>query len=558
MANINAGPAISAFTNEVPLRGTFDQNSQLLQILGPGQNVAFDPLNIASIASYLNRTIAAKLSDIPVSITDKGAVTGTSDSTASIAAALAQSNTITIPIGDFKTTGVIITQDTTVIFNGGTLSSFNAASRIFTIQNNARLTIVNPSLRGYRLTDDSNRQNHAIVVDTGLLSLIGVGEIRYFAGWGVLFISGGAPGMLSKIGDGIRIHHNGGGVETGNYEYGSIDGTLVYENGFNVARTDWSGISGVGTGWGIHGKNSNFAITNTTCNNNAIGIHISSQGGFNPDHNKVTGNTCNHNVAAGMILENLNSYVTVANNTFLSTVTDATMPNVSFNGSGVSHDYVEINCIGLQVIANDIGGGTSGIIPIYGHGRCRYAFNNLIGATFVENAHPQPGSYLYDFYGYAKNGDNLFIGNMTRAEYTAGLNISILTDSVRTVLDYNIISAGASSPGSGGGKLIDGVKVTPSLLNGWVNVSNSQISWINRKHGNQVTLYIYAQPTTAANNVICNLLAEYRPIANTQCLAAAGNNLTATYATIYPSGDITIVGGVLNQPALINVTYSTT
>ncbi len=503
------------------------------------------------------RSLEGKLQE-SVSVLDfipEGTNPSTTDCTGYISSALLETDTLIIPEGEYLTSGITISSSKTLIFTGGSFKSSSGSSRFATVTSGANLTLINAHITGYRLTNDSDKSNHGIVVSNGSITLLGECEISYFSGWGIILQAGGSSSVISKIGEGTYIHHNGGGIETSSYEYFNIDGASIISNGLNVANTDWSSIAGAGTGWGIRGEFANGIIQNCTINNNAIGVHLNSVAGANPDHGRITGNTINHNLAAGLIVENLHSYETVSHNSMLSNLTNPSAPSVTFSGTGASFDFIAINCIGLQVSFNNIGAGSGGAIPIYGHARGRYIGNNLVGVPFSELAHPQAGSKVYDLYGYNKNGDNLFFANMVRNEGASGLKAVILSDSVRTVITNEIESAGAGA-GSGGGSLIDEVKTVLSLVNGWENIPGNQVAWVSRRSNMFVDIYIYVIPTIDIGSTITTLPAQYRPIGvNVQLQAASGNSLTHTYGTILADGTLTVVGATLNQPVLLNGTF---
>ena len=170
--------------------------------------------------------------------------------------------------------------------------------------------------------------------------------------------------------------------------------------------------------------------------------------------------------------------------------------------------------------------------------------------------HPLTGAAVFDYYGYDKNGDNVFAMNMTRNESTAGLKPVILSDSVRTVLDQEIESAGAGA-GSGGGMLRDDVINKVSYTNGWGSVGGAIESYYFRKAGKQVTLYIYATAPAGVGTSITTLPAGYRPVVAVQTAANVGSSLTSTYATLYTDGTVFVVGATAGQPVLIQVDFIT-
>lgn len=454
---------------------------------------------------------------------------------------------------DVTTTGVTIAADKTVVGRGGTIIALGATSRGFTVVSGAVLTMIGVALSGGRPTLDSNTTNSGIVVDNGVVKIDFNCEIYNFAGSGVYLVAGGSTDLESSEIYG-HIHDNGTGIYTGDYEYTKIDGARVIGNGLNVSKTDWSGIWGPGTGYGVYGRLANTALINCTINANAIGVFVNSIGGSNPDHNKIANNTINHNYAAGMVLRGLQSYETVIGNTILSNVTRAEAPTVIYAPRDTSVDMALEDIIGTQFIGNDIGPGSDTIgPPIFGAARCRWIANNFVYYPPTELRHPETGSSVYDYYGYLKNGDNYFDGNMYRNESIAGQKAVFLSDSVRSV-ELNAIQSAGAGAGSGGGFLYDNVPYKVSYSNGWVSVGGAIESWY-MKTGKRVDLYIYATAPANPALAVTTIPAGFRPIGTVQVNAAVSNSLTHTYATVYPDGTVTFTGAVGGGVALMHCSF---
>ena len=263
------------------------------------------------------------------SASDDGAVgdwngtTGTDD-TAAIQSVIDKFNGFIVPPGkNFRVTNLEISEDTCIYFLGGTITAPGATDRAFTVSGGAKLTLVRPDIAGGRTAGlDSNTTNSALVIDNGEVDIEG-GEIHHFAAWGVMFGSGGSHDNHSKIHSGVRIHNNGTGIDLCEHEYVDVSSANIYKNGLNAAGTGWSAVYGPGTGYGIYGRFANCQANGNTISSNAGGLYMYSIGGSNPDHNKITGNTINHNYAFGAVFQGLQSYETVIGNTIMSNVTRA-------------------------------------------------------------------------------------------------------------------------------------------------------------------------------------------------------------------------------------------
>lgn len=474
-----------------------------------------------------------------------GMVTG-SDNSAIINSYKA--NFTALELDDFyEAVGLTFTQPFTLFAKArrGGLTSFDGSAALITdsTDDTARgVKLQSLVLRGVKASDDTVATDIGLSLTSYKAFNLKVDdcEIVGFAHTGINAAISGAskyPGTISNC----DIHDNGIGINTGDGEYLNINGNNICENGWNNAHTN-SSPQFAGGGWGVIGKHANTQIINNIINNNVVGMALNSDGGNNPDHNKISGNTINHNAIAGLVLANFKNHEVVTNNTILSNVlpagADASMSYGPL-AAGETVDLALSDVYRLHFGFNTVGGGSVGYVLIEGHGRCIYT-NNVFLVPPTETRAPNAGSYLYDTAGYTYNGDNLFENNDF-----AGAPPVILAGSQRTQIIDNLEN----------GLLVDRVPVDPAFTSGWQHSGSAQPCRYWREGRYQVTISGAFENNSTGGATAFTLPVGYRPLSRMRVIALGDTGLITFYVTINTDGTVVPSGYTNNVPFHINATF---
>lgn len=426
----------------------------------------------------------------------------------------------------------------------GGLTSFDGSAALITDSTDdvySGVQLQSLVLRGVKATDQTVATDKCLVLTSYKAFNLKVDdcEITEFAHTGIdAAISGASryPGSVTNC----HIHRNGIGINTGDGEYLNITDNKIVNNGWNNARTNSSPLF-AGGGWGIIGKHANTQIMNNIINDNVAGLVLNSSGGNNPDHNKIAGNTCNHNAIVGMALANFVNHEVVTDNTILSNVlpagADASMKYGPL-AAGETVDLALSDVYRLHFSLNTVGGGTAGYVLIEGHGRCIYT-NNLFLAQPQELRGPNAGSWLYDNAGYTVNGDNIWENN----DFAVAPPL-ILGSSVRTQVIDNLEN----------GLLVDRMPFSPTFASGWQHSGAAQPLRYWREGRYQVTLSGAFENNSTGGATAFTLPVGYRPLVAMRTVAVSDTGVIL-YVTINPDGTVVPTGYTNNVPFSIFVQY---
>lgn len=366
-------------------------------------------------------------------------------------------------------------------------------------------------------------------------------KVRNFAATGIDLNHAGDAYSTPSMLDRVVATECGTGINTHGSEYITLAAPVITRCGINNDGDDWTPLHGSGDfGYGLFGNLANCYVHGGQVIANAWGVYLRSTGGANPDHGTVIGLVVNHNGACGVQIEGTANWHLFDGLVALSNIGLPGAPGIVHPTTGSCHSLVLVDAFAIQFIggAIDVGHPSNTDIPAYGFGRCKFLGVKLKYGPVVGKRHPAAGSFLKDFYGYDYNADNVF----RDCEHDGFDDIPQLAGTLRS-LSINPLR---------NGHLTDGVPQSLTLLNGWAAAGKCQYVRID---GNRVKVRIYATAPGSVGTVIANLPAGWRPSETHQADAAVGPSLTSSYATIYASGDITVVGALAGQPVRIDAEF---
>jgi len=499
---------------------------------------------IASGPGSVSRNAQSKMRDA-VSIYDFIPVVvdpTTADCTTYIQAAMNAHLVIEVPEGIFKSQGLVARANQCVIFYGtlrniGTGVLFNIPAGATNVQ----LIGAGGGLKGNLSVATSGGDRGVNASECGF-TIDGM-VIEEFGAYGVV-LSGWAADIYqnpSKI-QNSTIRNNGCGIETGPFEYCDIVNNKITGNGFNYAKTGFN-ASGV-TCAGISGALSNIGLVMNIVTGNVYGLYSTGASGSNSDHNKIVGNTFNHNAAAGAIIIGNKNYLLLSSNTFLSNVTLGSAPTVVWPPVASSVDLGLVDVIGMSLINNAVGGGTYGTIPIYGAALCRWTNNTLL-AQPVEVRTPIAGNPVYDTYGYHVNADNSFTDNwfygFDRPNFFA------------SSINYRVAGNKETTLG-----LVDDYQFAPAMQTLWSTPATGYDAvkyW--REGGNRVRVVGSVQPTTGFGATAFILPSGFRPVTQMDYVTLVSSTGGLGYTRIDNTGAVKPNGAAINKPILLDLTFCT-
>jgi hypothetical protein len=492
----------------------------------------------------VERTVQDELGE-SVKITQFGASPAktAAQNAAAIQAAMNTGFAVQIPDGVF-TTDTVYPAINQVVFGSGTLQSSGSNPTIEIAAGRTGIKLRGFKMRGNHRNDVSGNDTAVSVKDVGF-EIDGV-EIYEYAAFGIRLLSWtlGYEEMVnfsSRI-SGCYIHDNGCGIDTGAFEYVHIDNNRINGNGLNYAKTGFN-TSGATTA-GIAGGLSNIGVTNNLIGENAYGLYITGSSGANTDHNKIIGNTINHNLAGGTILVGLKNYVLFHGNTLLSNVIQPSASSVKYPPVNSSVDLALVDCAGLSIIGNAIGGGSFGEIPLYGVASCRWTNNNLF-ARPVEKRVPDNTQPIYTTYGYTVNADNRFGQN-----WFYGFDKPLfLISSAR----WSCVGNTENTLG-----LVDDYQYTPTMSANWQTPSaggGAQLRYW-REGGNRVRVCgSFSASNGSAASPAFVLPAGFRPSGFVQFPLIVDGAGTVSYGVIYSTGNVVVAGNGIGTDVSIDVTF---
>ena len=502
--------------------------------------VGYLPSGTGSVATTVQTVLRET-----VSITRFGANVSNSaaDNAASIQAALDTGKAVFIPDGEF-TTNPVYPVANQIVYGVGTLKGSGLGEVIRISAGSTNVKLRGFKLKGCYSTTVNSADTGIVVDDTGFQ--IEDMEISEFSGRGILLQ--GWPGTyVDMVGQaasisGCYIHDNGCGIETGNFEYVHIDNNRINENGLNYAKTGWA--TGVLKGAGITGGLSNIGVTNNLIGGNGYGIYCVGNAALNTDHNKIVGNTINHNYAAGMVLQGLKNYELIHSNTMLSNIARAEAPTVVFAPLAAGVDFSMIDCVGVTLIGNTIGGADTGVIPLYGVALCRWTNNNLFGAV-NEIRVPDVTAPIFTIYGYTVNADNRFTDNW----FYGFEKPYFLPSSIR----HSCVGNKENTLG-----LVDDYQYIPTFATGWVSPSAGGGCQLHywREGGNRVRVCGSMSTTAGWASLAFTLPVGFRPVGFAQFPCVVDGSGILGYVVVYGSGQVLIGGNTGGSDVSIDITFS--
>jgi hypothetical protein len=431
------------------------------------------------------------------------------------------------------------------IWGPGLIRTPDGLSTILRVDCN-NFTVDGVQVVGYKPTNEARPNDIGIVVNNVGFKLINGGGAVDCAYTGLSFASqvgtSNSPVLFPSLVAGAVLRGNGIGINTGEFEYVTIGMSMITDNGWNNARTDKPVTVGANQGCGVMGRLANTQLVANEILSNGLGAVLTSIGGNNPDHNKIIGNTFNHNQVVGLELVGLLNHEAVVGNTALSNVVRGSAPGYVDAELGSSADLILRDVYRLNLSgANQIGGGSCGFIPVYGHGSCSYV-GNILQAPMKEMRHPQAGAALFDTYGFTKNAHNLIAQN----NLLSATAHQILSDSIATVV----------KDGHQGGLLIDDVPKAVTFYSGWSAAALGAPMLYWRHAGNKVTLQGSLQKT-GTTDIAFNIPAGWRPVVPSGGyldVPAVCNGAWA-WARIYGNGDVQPLGAVTGSAFSLAVTF---
>lgn len=477
----------------------------------------------------------------------------TFDSTSAIVAAIAANKRVWFPTGQvfnvtvagIATEGVVLASDGT----GGLQQINGSQGTIYIAAKNVKISGL--YLRGKKAALNYSASDVGIVIDSSGVTVENC-DIAYFAGAGVSLVNNYVTPPVPPTSWPTVVRNNvirdcsTGVLQDSDYEYASIEGNRITRCGFNNAFTNWALDHRNG---GYYGRLSNTAIINNQFLDNAQGVFVRSTDGSNPDHNKIVGNTINHNRATGLLIEAVKNYVMVADNIILSNVLDAAAPSIVFAPTGSNHDLVLVDVVGCVFTGNAIGTGSyADYIPIFGHARCRYIGNNFLWGVPKEMRVPVAGTALRDSYGYTVNGDNQFINNLY---FHTISKPSLLPSTIYTINKDNIEYYG------GGQHNLDCVLKTPTMNANWSGQYTGYEPlryW--RENGNVVHVVGTIANNGSGGSIAFNLPDGYRPANMVDSVLINGVSGALSFGRLYSNGDFQPVAISNNVPVSVNFAFN--
>lgn len=449
---------------------------------GDGSLIGYTPAG----AGAFNTNIKFKLDEI-VSVTRFGAKAiedgfNTYDSTNAVYAALLSGEAVFIPDGKNYRIGTvgISASNSTLYSNSGGVQAISSTQPCFYVAA-ANAKFYGVKMRGMKAATDYSAGAAGIYTDASGL-VVDRCDIGYFGFSGVtLSKNEGELGINAlTVLRRNKMHHNSYGIrQFDTNEYACIEDNFLTQNGFNNAFTNFALDDSCG---GYLGAMSNTSIVNNKILNNATGIYVNSSQGSNPDHNKISLNTINHNWVIGLRLQAIKNYVKVDGNIILSNILHPEAPALNFAPTGSAHDLVVIDVIDSTITGGAIGAGSFGdYMPIFGHARCKYVGVHFLGCVPKEMRVPASGTPVHDIHGYTVNADNVFEGN-TYAHGSIS-KPSLMSSTVRTTNRNNLEHVDGA-----GVQNVDNVLKDPVMATGYVTPGSAYYAPLKfwREGGNTV------------------------------------------------------------------------
>jgi hypothetical protein len=270
--------------------------------------------------------------------------------------------------------------------------------------------------------------------------------------------------------------------------------------------------------FGVYGGFGNINVRSNQISYNIYGVFLDGTLHANPDHNSISGNKINHNRAVGLKITNVGNRVHVVDNQIVSTVGPET-----YGSTGFSYSLVLENVKNLQVIGNQVDGGSGSKIRVDGHNQCHYIGNTFFSGNVEE---------------LSQGHNNYFIGNTY-----IGSGLVIFATSYDTVRSY---------------EAKDGVFVgLPADTINKIQVTSFQNSWANTGGGFETLCYwkdgegaVHIQGVVSGGSLftsIFTLPVEYRPRNTMDRPTTTGDSGLHGSLRIYNTGALNLTSGATTQ-----------
>jgi hypothetical protein len=474
----------------------------------------------------------------------------TYDSTDSIYAALLSGESVFIPDGkNYRVSTVGVTAAKAKLYsNGGGVQAISSTQPCFYIAA-PHAEFHGVKMRGMKPTTDYMDGASGLFVAASGCIVDGC-DVGGFGFAGVNLAENGQNWDIVTVVRRSRIHGNSYGVrQLDTFEYASITDNVLTENGFNNAMTNFALDDTCG---GYFGAMSNTSIVNNTAMNNLSGIYVNSSTGGNPDHNKISLNTINHNWMIGLRLQAIKNYVKVDGNIILSNILHSEAPLIKFAATNSAHDLVCVDIVDTTITGGAIGAGSFGdFVPIFGHGRCKYVGVHFLGCVPKEMREPLAGTPLHDVHGYTVNADNVFEGN-TYAHASISKPV-FMSSSLRNTNRNNLEHVDGA-----GVQNVDGVLKDPVMAASWVTPAATWWEPLKywREGGNKVKVTGTFSFTGTPGAQAFTMPVDFRPSGNVDTNVVNEGAGTVATARFLATGEVLIYGATAGNILSMDATFT--